>query len=77
MLDPRFPEPLVGELDITFFCDSDHGHDKVTGRSVTGLFGVIGSTPVLWISKRQPCVQASTFGAKFKALKGELKKLLH
>jgi hypothetical protein len=31
MLDPRFPEPLVGELDINLFCDLDHGHDKVTG----------------------------------------------
>jgi hypothetical protein len=30
---------------------------------------VVGSTPVIWSSKRQPCVQTSTFGAEFTALK--------
>eukprot|EP00957_Ditylum_brightwellii_P037909 2866685-Ditylum_brightwellii.AAC.1 len=34
-----------------------------------GLFGVIGSTPVFWTSKRQPCVQTLTFDATFTALK--------
>ena len=29
-LDPRFPEPLLKELETTIFCDSDHGRDKVT-----------------------------------------------
>eukprot|EP00957_Ditylum_brightwellii_P113858 8680404-Ditylum_brightwellii.AAC.1 len=69
MLDPRFLEPLVGELDITLFCNLDHVCNKVTGQSVTGIFVVVGSTPMLWMSKRQPCVQMLTFGAKFTALK--------
>eukprot|EP00957_Ditylum_brightwellii_P108218 8256772-Ditylum_brightwellii.AAC.1 len=34
-----------------------------------GLFGVVGSTPVLCTSERQPRVQMSTFGAKITALK--------
>jgi hypothetical protein len=37
-LDPKFPEPLVPEMDINIFVDANHAHDKVTGRSVTGLF---------------------------------------
>jgi hypothetical protein len=68
-LDPRFPEPLLDELDLHVFCDADHGHDKVTGRSITGIMSVVGSTPVTWSSKRQAAVQTSTFGAEFTALK--------
>ena len=68
-LDPRFPEPLMDEFESTIFVDADHGHDKVTGRSITGIIGFVGSTPTIWSSKRQPCVQVSTFGAEFTALK--------
>ena len=46
IIDPEFPEPLITGLDITFFSDSDHAHDKVTGRSITGMIGMVGSTPV-------------------------------
>lgn len=75
-LDPRFPEPLLKELEINMFCDSDHGHDKVTGRSITGLIAFVGSTPILWDSKRQNCVQTSTFGAEFTALKRAVEKVV-
>eukprot|EP00957_Ditylum_brightwellii_P165922 12633497-Ditylum_brightwellii.AAC.1 len=68
-LDPRFPEPLLEELDLHIFCDADHEHDKVTGRSITGITLVVGSTPVTWSSKQQAAVQTSTFGAEFTALK--------
>jgi hypothetical protein len=68
-LDPRFPEALLKELEVNIFCDADHAHDKVTGRSVTGILGLVGSTPTIWSSKRQASVQTSTFGAEFTALK--------
>jgi len=68
-VDPCFPEPFLAELDINIFVDADHGHDKVTGRSITGLIALVGSTPVIWSSKQQSCVQLSTFGAEFTALK--------
>jgi len=68
-IDPRFPTPLSRELEITIFVDADHGHDKVTGRSITGLLGFVGSALVIWSSKRQSSVQTSTFGAEFTALK--------
>lgn len=67
-IDPRFPEPLSEELNINIFVDADHRHDKTTGRSITGLIAFVGSTPVIWSSKRQSCVQLSTFGAEFTAL---------
>jgi hypothetical protein len=68
-MDPRFPTPLIKKLEINIFCDADHAHDKVTGRSVTGISRFIGSTPAIWSSKRQASVQTSTFGAEFTALK--------
>ncbi|MEM7297751.1 MAG: hypothetical protein AAF391_05735 [Bacteroidota bacterium] len=66
-IDPRFPEPLIQTLSTTFSSDSDHAHDKVTGRSITGILGFVGSTPVTARSTRQSCVQTSTFGAELVA----------
>ena len=68
-MDPRFPAPLLDELDLNIFVDADHCHDKVTGRSITGLLAMAGSTPVTWSSKRQLSVQTATFTAEFTALK--------
>jgi hypothetical protein len=68
-LDPRFPKPLLNELKLSIFCDADHALDKVTGTSVTGIFGLIGSTPATWSSKRQASIKTSTFGAELTALK--------
>ena len=44
----RFPEPLSDELYLNFFVNADHGHNKVTGGSITGLISVVGSTPTTW-----------------------------
>jgi hypothetical protein len=68
-IDSRFPPPLLDELDLNLFVDADHGHDKATGRSITGTLVMVGSTPVLWRSRRQTSVQTSTFGAEFTSLK--------
>jgi hypothetical protein len=55
-------------MDIKTFVDTKHAHDKVTERSVTGLFCFVGSSPVSWRLKRQASVQTSTFGAEFTGL---------
>jgi hypothetical protein len=75
-MDPRFPKPLIEELSINMFCDADHAHDKTTGRSITGIICFVGSTPIFWESKRQNCVQTSTFGAEFTALKRAMEKVI-
>ena len=36
-MDPFFPDPTVNKLATTIFCDSDHAHDLVTGRSFLHL----------------------------------------
>ena len=75
-IDPMFPEPLITGLSTTFFSDSDLAHDKVTGRSITGVIGLVGSTPVTAISRRQSSVQTSTFGAELTALKTTTEEVL-
>jgi len=42
-IDCNLPIPLVGELAITTFVDSDHAHDKVTQRFVvmTGVSKIV------------------------------------
>lgn len=75
-IDPRFPTPLISELDINVFCDADHAHDKLTGRSITAILGFVGSTPTIWHSKRQTSVQTSSFGAEFTALKKAVEEVV-
>ena len=39
-IDDQFPKPLLDELDIHVFVYANHGHDKVTGRSITRFASV-------------------------------------
>ena len=68
-MDDRLPIEKMKELPITIMCDSNHGHDRRTGKSITGIIVFVGRTPIYWCSKRQGAVQTSTFGAEFVALK--------
>ena len=68
-LDPSFPKPFGPCLQQTFLVDSDHAHDKVTRKSLTGLIGFVGSTPVIWFSRRQGSIASSTYAAEFSALR--------
>ena len=68
-LDANIPTPLVEEISITVFFNSDHGQDKVTRRSITGLIAFHGQTPAFYLSKRQGAIETSTYGAEFCAMK--------
>ena len=75
-IDDRLPEPLVDELAITVFVDSDHAHDKVTRRSCTGMLIFVGRTPVFHMSKRQGSIETSTYGAEFCAMRTAVEELI-
>ena len=75
-LDARLPEPLVDEMNITVFVDSDHAHDKITRRSITGIIIFVGRTPVFYSSKRQGSIETSTYGAEFCAMKTCVEELI-
>ena len=62
-------EYLGPPVRITAYKDSDHAHDLVTRRSVTGILLFINNTPVKWISKRQKTIETSTYGVELVAAK--------
>jgi len=68
-LDPRFPEPLMKELDTSVYYDSNFAHDEETRRSVSGIVGMVGSTPIIGFSKRQGAIATSTYSAEMCAAK--------
>ena len=62
MLEPK------GKLcTLTYFVHADHGRDKLTRRSVTGIILLLNNTPILWVSKRQNTVETSTYGSELVA----------
>ena len=68
-IDSKVPAPMIDELDITAFVNSDHAHDKNTRRSITGLLILVGRTPVYFMSKHQGAIATSTNGAEFCAMR--------
>ena len=68
-IDSKLPTPLIDELEITAFVDSDHAHDRITRRSITGVLILVGRTPVFFMSKRQGAIETSTYGAEFCAMR--------
>ena len=74
-IDTNLPPPLVEEIEITAFVDSDHAHDLVTRRSITGILILVGRTPVFILSKRQGAIETSTYGAEFCAMRTAVEEI--
>ena len=70
------PDYLGPPVRITAYKDSDHAHDLVTRRSVTGILLLVNNTPVKWISKRQKTIETSTYGAELVAAKLAVETIL-
>ena len=68
-LPPDMPEPLGREVDLRLFVDSSHANDKLNRRSRTGFYIYINEALVQWLSKKQPTIETSVFGAEFVAMK--------
>jgi hypothetical protein len=68
-IDRNVPDPLVDEMEITVFADTDHAHDKVTRRSITGIMILVGRTPVFYQSKRQGAIETSTYSSEFNGMR--------
>src|SRR5688572_5000356 len=54
------------------FVDANHASNTVTRRSETGILIFINRAPIIWHSKRQNTVEASTFGSKIVAMKNAI-----
>ena len=55
--------------------DSDHAGDKATRRSRSGILIFMNDALIDWLSKRQPTIETSVFGAEFVAMKFGIEKL--
>ena len=68
-LPTNAPIPRGKSVQLNCFVDADHGGDRVTWRSQTGLVLFGNSAPLLWYSKRQNTVESLTFESEFVALR--------
>ncbi len=75
-IDVNLQKALIDEMEITVFVDSDHAHDKVSRRSISGILIFVGRTPVIYSSKRQGAIETSTYGAEFCAMKNAVEELI-
>jgi hypothetical protein len=64
------------ELTTSVFFDADHAHDHVTRRSVSGIIVFVGSTPVIWQSRRQGCIPTSTYCAEFVSMRSAVEEAI-
>jgi hypothetical protein len=74
-IPPKMPEPLGKEVDLRMICDSDHAGCKQTRRSQTGILIYCNLALIIWVSKQQPTIETSVFGAEFVAMKHGIKAL--
>ena len=63
------PKPLGKAVDFIMHVDANHAGEKARRRSRTGFFIYLNSALISWLSKRQPTVETSVFGAEFVAMK--------
>ena len=54
--DRRLPTLIMKELAVNILFDSNHGHDILNGRSITGLISFVSRTPTYYMAKRQSAV---------------------
>jgi len=63
------PEPLGHSVSTTCYVDADHAGCRATRRSHSGILIYVNCAPIVWFSKRQNTVEASTFSSEYIALK--------
>eukprot|EP00957_Ditylum_brightwellii_P122340 9329114-Ditylum_brightwellii.AAC.1 len=61
------PEPKGKPVVTSGFFDSSRASCLVTCRSTTCVLLFVNSTPIKWFSKRQNCVETSTYGSEIVA----------
>ena len=65
----NIPKPLVNEVVMRCFVDSDHAGEKLRRRSHYGFTIFFQMAPIYYCSDRQNTVDTSTFGSDFMAMK--------
>ena len=73
----RMPKPRGRGVSSTAFMDASHAANRRTRRSHTGYVVFVNRAPILWFSKRQSTVEASTFSSEFIALRSCIEAVVH
>lgn len=73
----HMPKPRGRSVGITAFVDASHAANKKTRRSHTGYIIFVNNAPIMYYSKRQTTVEASTFSSEFIAMKTCLESITH
>ena len=68
-IPPNALEPRGKSVDLRMMVDSDHAGEKRTRRSRTGFLIFVNNALIAWMSKQQPTIESSVFGAEFVAMK--------
>lgn len=71
------PMPRRVPVCIVGFVDASHGANKVTRRSHSGHVIFVNKAPIMWFSKRQNTVEASTFSSELMAMRTCIKSIVH
>ena len=69
------PEPRGEDIDLCLMCDSDHTGGKYMRQSHNGYLIFINMVLIAWLSKNQPTVESSVFGAEFSTMKSGMEHL--
>ena len=70
------PEPMGNPVVLSTYVDANLYHDLVTGKALTVVLHLINQTPFDWFCKRQPNVEAATFGSEFTAAKTAVEQII-
>ena len=68
-LPPNMPEAKGKPVMISCFVDANHAGNMMTRQSHTGILVYVQNAPIIWFSKRQNTVEASSFGSEFITLR--------
>ena len=68
-LPMNMPRPRGRSVTTTAFVDASFAQNKKTRKSHMGFKIFVNRAPIIWFSKKQSTVEASTFSAEFIALK--------
>ena len=60
---------------MTTFVGANLGHDKISGKSCTGILHFLNKTPFDWFSKKQGTVESATFGSENVAARTALEQI--
>lgn len=71
-IPPNMPKPRGKSVSIHCFVDANLAGNVVTRRSQTGILIFVNRAPIIWHSKRQNTVEASTFGSEIVAMKNAI-----